>query len=343
MWLATIRTTDGIGCSVEDINTTFRKWLKKAVPSEEMQKRLLELARKEGQITSCPDLTEDAKRLFQPANEIPLHWHIQMQAAFQRHTNCAVSKTINLPHSATKEDVARAYSLAIQAGLKGITVFRDGCLEKTGQVQPMARRAPEPVRTISPKPCQISPIRPQIGLSMRSIFGMVHLHITVDPTTDRELEVFGCVGKAGELKLAQMEGIGRLVSMLLRLGGTMAQVVSQLKGIGSSHTTLSNGGRHLSLEDTVGHMLAKYLEAKQRWGMKRLLLHDIPRDELAAFWSAALETKQEELAAIFSDEETAQQRVQESNPHGLVCQSCGAQVVVIGGCFLCPSCGESRC
>lgn len=78
------------------------------------------------------DLPADLVRLFETAGEIPARWHVTMQAAFQRHVENSVSKTINLPHTATEAEVAAAYRLAWELGCKGITVYRDG--SKASQV-----------------------------------------------------------------------------------------------------------------------------------------------------------------------------------------------------------------
>ena len=346
--LAYLRTAPGIGTDVEEVNPMFREWLNNQSASSRFSqgdvRGILDHAFQGKSVAEHPLLTDEERDLFRTANEIDAEWHVRHQAAFQKHTDNAVSKTVNLPNDATVNDIDHAYRMAIEYGLKGITVFRDGCLIKTGQSQPMSHKKAEPevTRDYPPKPATIRPLRPQVGLSMKSLFGMVHLHITVDPKTDRELEVFGCVGKAGELKLAHMEGMGRLISQILRLGGTMALVVSQLKGIGSKHTTLSNGGRHLSLEDTVGHMLAKYLEAKERWGMERLVLGDIGEDELRAFWTAPLEEKTAALDAWLAAAPEKKQ-ASKSNLHGIVCASCEMSIVIVGGCAVCPGCGDGNC
>ncbi len=101
---------------------------------------------REGSIRPCAQLPEELRRVFVVARDIAPEWHVKMQAAFQRHSDNGVSKTINLPRTATVEDVRRAYLLAWELHCKGITVYREG--SKDSEVlragAPMARREEPP-------------------------------------------------------------------------------------------------------------------------------------------------------------------------------------------------------
>lgn len=117
------------GQTLEEVNPLFAQMLgRRGLDAA----RVLSEVRERGRLAEVPGVPEDLKRLFVTALEIPPERHLAIQAAFQRHVDNAVSKTINLPHAATPADVQRAYRRAWQLGLKGVTVYRYG--SKAGQV-----------------------------------------------------------------------------------------------------------------------------------------------------------------------------------------------------------------
>ncbi len=111
-----------------EINKYFVEIAKKrGFYSDELMKKVF----KKGNLRGIKEVPNDIKRIFRTALEIPPEDHIEMQAAFQEYTDNAVSKTINLPNKATKEDVEKAFILAYKKGVKGITVFRYGAKRGT--------------------------------------------------------------------------------------------------------------------------------------------------------------------------------------------------------------------
>jgi ribonucleoside-diphosphate reductase alpha chain len=96
--------------------------------NNDIKKKILEI----GSIQDIKSIPKPIKTLFETSLEIPWIYHLQHQRAFQKYTDNAVSKTINLPHSATEKDISDIYITAWEYGLKGITIYRDG--SKTDQV-----------------------------------------------------------------------------------------------------------------------------------------------------------------------------------------------------------------
>lgn len=130
------------------------------------------------------------------------------------------------------------------------------------------------------------------GLRIRQAtpFGNMHVKITVDPRTEREMEVFAQLGKGGDLATSDLEAICRIVSLWLRAGGSLHHVVKQLSDIGSSLQIATRTGRIMSLGDGLAQALKRYVKAKERHGLKSLLLGETDPSELDSEYVASRAT-----------------------------------------------------
>ena len=211
---------------------------------------------------------EDIQRVFVTAHEVPFEWHVRHQGAFQKSTDNGVSKTINLPNSATLDDVARAYLLAWELGCLGITVFRDGCKEgvlsigtKTGRADKRgeAAAAPPPA-VVKPRPRSLTGRTYRVETPLGTAYTVVNEHGDGEP-----FEVFVSVGKAGSDTMAVAEAMGRLISLALRMPSPLStkrrleEVVAQLSGIGGGRPLGFGPQRVLSLPDGIARVLAEHL------------------------------------------------------------------------------------
>jgi ribonucleoside-diphosphate reductase alpha chain len=223
---------------------------------------LMAEAARRGSLRGLPGVPEDVRRVFKTAHEIHWSWHVRHQAAFQRHTDNGVSKTINLPREASPEDVAQAYLLAWAQGCLGITVFRDGC--KGDQVlTPGVRGAeprPEAAAGVKPRPHSLH------GTTYRMETPIGTAFITVNNTADGDpFEVFVQVGKAGTDTMAVAEALGRLISLALRLPSPLSaqrrveEVINQLARIGGGRPTGFGPSKVLSLPDALSRTLAEHI------------------------------------------------------------------------------------
>jgi ribonucleoside-diphosphate reductase alpha chain len=205
-----------------------------------------------GSIAQIDGIPEDVKKIFVTAHDISSEWHIRMQAAFQKHTDNAVSKTVNLPHDATVEDVRKIYDLAYELDCKGVTIYRDG--SKDNQVLSTSAGSGT-TELVLGKTLQ----RPETleGFTTKIKTGLGRLYVTVTEFNGRPFEVFATIGKSGRSTTAKTEAIGRLVSLALRSGVNVQEIVDQLKGIGGEHPIFQNGGLVLSIPDAIGYVLEK--------------------------------------------------------------------------------------
>ncbi len=257
---------DGKPRNLRFVNPIFEAVAKeRGFYSEALMDKVLET----GTLHGLPDVPEDVRDVFVTSHEIAPEWHVRMQAAFQKYTDNAVSKTINLPHEATTEDIARAYQLAYDTGCMGITVFRDGC--KGDQVLNVgvssstsaASSAPEAptggAAAIKPRP----PVVHGYTRAVKAPEGTVN--ITINSDDGGPLEVFVNVGRAGNDIAAMAEAIGRLISLNLRLPSPMSpqarmkEMAAQLRNIGGSRTVGFGPEQVRSLPDAVAQALEKHL------------------------------------------------------------------------------------
>jgi len=158
---------------------------------------------------------------FVKANDIPAEWHVRMQAAFQKHTHNAISKTINFPREATIQDVEKAYLLAYELGCKGLTVYRDGSREH----QVICSR--DTIAAAGPmEPMKMPEVKPQKGLEIETSEGTVHISITI--LDDKPFEVF--ITTPVESKHSEVyEALARIFSISLRCGVPAKLLLQQIE------------------------------------------------------------------------------------------------------------------
>jgi ribonucleoside-diphosphate reductase alpha chain len=219
---------------------------------------LMDRIAKKGSIRDMNEIPEDVREIFVTAHDVNPEWHIRMQAAFQKYTDNAVSKTVNLPMDATVDDVSKVYSLAYKLGCKGVTIYRDG--SKENQVLSFDDKGKKTASSMADVK-----IRPETleGFTTKMVTGMGNLYVTVTEYEGEPFEIFATIGKSGRSTTAKTEAIGRLVSLALRSGIKVERIVEQLKGIGGEHPVFQKDGLVLSIPDAISRVLEnRYLKNK---------------------------------------------------------------------------------
>ena len=134
------------GPEMLEVNPIFKDYMiQHGLYSEDLMKKIA----KDGSIAHVDGISNEIKHIFVTAHDVSPYWHVKMQAAFQLHTDNAVSKTVNFEENATREDIQEAYILAYENNLKGITVYRNN----SRQFQPMnldAKKKEEPKVEVQP-------------------------------------------------------------------------------------------------------------------------------------------------------------------------------------------------
>ena len=325
---------------MREVNYVFEENARRAGVFDD---ELVDQAITDGTIQYVDGLPEAFKNVFVTAHDISPYWHMRMQAAFQRHCDASISKTINFPTDATVDEVKQIYELAIDEGVKGVTVYRDGCrdvqpmsLKNSGKKEEAAAPAASEllVRETPAGDAELSPIRlPEIMSCLRirqmTPFGNMHVKVSVDPISGREREVFAQLGKGGDVANSDLEAICRILSLWLRSNGSLDLAVKQLDGIGSSMTVPTKDGRIMSLADGLARALRRYMEAKSQKGLHSLLLGETKTD---------MPIPKEVQQRVAKD--TGPRNVSQ---YKLKCPSCSGGLAFEEGCVKCYSCGFSQC
>lgn len=358
-----MKDTSGKPTVMREVNYVFEEHARRlGLWSEELLEKLLE----QGTLAEL-DVPQDFKRVFVTARDISPQWHMRMQAAFQRHCDSSISKTINFPHEATVDEVRAIYELAIDLDVKGVTVYRDGCRDvqpmalkgstsrkegegapasATAAAEPAAAPAREPALSdtaiipsvkLDPSPVRLPEIMPSLRIRQMTPFGNMHVKISVDPQQHKEREVFAQLGKGGDVANSDLEAICRLLSLWLRSNGSLELAMKQLEGIGSSLSVPTRDGRIMSLGDGLAKALARYLDAKRKHGLHALLLGTANLDAPATSASSAAAPS---VPAAASSSNGQPRHIGHYKIH---CPQCDGELAFMEGCVKCHGCGFSQC
>jgi len=238
-----------------EVHPLFEKIARKrGIYSEALMEKIAE----HGTIQDIDEIPADIRKIFVTAHDITPEDHIRMQAAFQKRTDNAVSKTVNFPKTATVEEVRKVYELAYALDCKGVTIYRDGSREN--QVLSTVKTQQEPI-TDKTKAVRERPVSLK-GWTYRMQTGWGPLYVTINEDDDGLFELFTTMGKAGGCAASQSEAIGRMVSLAWRSGIQPEQVIKQLMDI-SCHSHAGFGAEKiLSCADAVAKAIGNHLSSR---------------------------------------------------------------------------------
>lgn len=302
--------------------------------SEDLIKEVAE----HGSLAENERVPEKWRQVFVTAHDIEPEWHIRMQAAFQKYTDNAVSKTINFSREASPDKIAEAYLLAYKLGCKGLTVYRDGSLDN----QPMQKMEHQAEADLTSADSHLSygewghilPVkRPKrlTGITDGRQTPEGNLYLTLNLYETHPFELFAQIGKAGSDISAFTEAIARLISLAFRCGVDPDAVADELLGIGGSRFVGFGPNRVRSVPDAIGQFLSEYLSKLNTNG------------EASAEGAPQLELGLAELApAAQLGRET--EKPKNGKVRFNLCPACGMYTFgYFEGCAKCISCGHSEC
>jgi len=336
------------------LNSHFEKALKDYKFSPAKLKEIKDEIVKTGSIQGLIDLPEELRKTFVVAMDISAEDHIGMQAAFQRHVDNSISKTINFPNSATREDVLNGFILAWKMKCKACTVYRDGSREvqilNLGTGENLKAPSSLGAKRIDEIPLELpvdkgrleSRKRPEVltGKTYRVKTGYGKLYVTINnDETGAPFEIFAIIGKSGGFFQEQSEGICRLISLALRAGLKIEEIIDNLKGIRGPMPMMTDKGTILSLPDAIGQVLEEHVRTNGHHAPNPLLeKHEISEPMM-------IEEKEPASVAAIAPALDTEQHKKSLADYGLMpgCPDCGSALAMSEGCLSCRTCGFSRC
>ena len=349
------------------------------------------------------NVAREIRKYWPTAHEVTPKQHLAMLAAIQRHVHNSVSKTINLPHDATVDDVRELITTAWRSGCKGFTCYRDGSrdsqplksidITEGGDLEEISESARDMLKKIynnelqvirsdhldmlkekaktvdkmekliSRLPASYLPVnaftkdfakdfakdidvpnknlpckRPRpdttYGETVKTKIGCGSIYITVNKDENGTCEVFTNLGRAGGCP-SQSEATCRLISLALRSGVKVEDVIDQLKGIRCMNTMRQGGIKQsdgtvvLSCPDAIGKAIEKFHKADMEDGLFIGKMRDCTSDEISAIEMCLDDTFTPTGVNILDDV--------------MKCPDCGKSLARDGGCVICRHCGYSKC
>lgn len=235
------------GTELIEINPLFKEV---AVNENFYSDDLFEQLSTKRSISDFDEIPEKHRAVFLTSVDITPDEHIKMQSVFQKHCDSSVSKTINFPESATREDVEKAYLEAYKSDCKGVTIYRDN--SRPDQVLSTLKKE-KTIDKIQKRPNSLP------GVTEKIQTGYGNLYITINFRNNKPFEVFAQIGKSGYTTMADTEAICRMISLALRSGVPVESIIRQLRGIGGSSQIYSGGARIFSIPDAIAQILNKYV------------------------------------------------------------------------------------
>ncbi|MDB9884591.1 adenosylcobalamin-dependent ribonucleoside-diphosphate reductase [Candidatus Marinimicrobia bacterium] len=276
------------------------------------------------------------------AHNIDPYFRVKMQGVIQKYIDSSISSTVNLKAEVEEDTVADIYMTAYKAGLKGITVYREGSREgilitdeeeKKDTLEALA--GAKKTSNVTDRTEKRPRIRPNttIGSTRRIRTGEGTLYITINEDENGLCEVFTTIGKAGGNAAAQSEAISRLISLSLRSGVDPNAIIKQLKGISGPNPTWEDGRLILSTPDAIGKSLDDYLNENPESRTNSLSDFEDEDNRKSPITMATTEevTKHNKKVTDYTFKNIS------------TCPDCGSSVMHEAGCVTCPGCGFSKC